>query len=735
MEIEFYPSNEGEFKRECSESGKVYYILYKNDRIINSKIRKVNALWNQTVRNNIQTDTMNGQRINDMQGNIKVRAFASDDFLQDKGTDLEKILFADDFYFAKIQPLWQKFLSCEINDIDDFINEIKTKWDELGKIRYKSIELLNYFEGSKKEALDLLNQMIAIFDKHAAKKVELNPYKDKRVIADSNVRQDDWIFNLLRIKNKQDATPSIQNAVDYIKNPQEVLNIYSEEHRKQIANKLLKKQYLKDEFTKDLIRYFEENNIYHEVKNEKNLTMFMTKILYHTLKDKWHNQDNKQDKESKMSKTKIPLNQIPLNQILFGPPGTGKTYSTVGEALKILEATNEQKQTIKSIVQLKEVFKSRVEFVTFHQSFSYEDFVEGLKANTDDGKIIYEIENGVFKEICENAKQTIDNNFDEAYQKLIKQITDNDYERVELKTLKKKKVFYVNVNSKGSLVLHTGDKKSQQGSLTKDRIYKIFSGEPINGGWECYFGGVVKHLKDEFDLKDYQETTERKPHQKTTERKPHVLIIDEINRGNISRIFGELITLIEPNKRAGEAEEISVKLPYSKTDFSVPNNLYIIGTMNTADRSLALMDTALRRRFDFIEMMPKDDLVKDDVEGINVQKILKNINSRIEVLYDREHTIGHSFLMNVENLEQLRDVFKNKILPLLEEYFYDDFEKIKSVLADTNDNFYQKNKPDKHLFSGMEIDIPNKDIYQRNDNELAAVAFRGIYENKNDQEQ
>ncbi|MBQ7675446.1 MAG: AAA family ATPase [Campylobacter sp.] len=194
----------------------------------------------------------------------------------------------------------------------------------------------------------------------------------------------------------------------------------------------------------------------------------------------------------------------------------------------------------------------------------------------------------------------------------------------------------------------------------------------------------------------------------TKTSKKYILIIDEINRGNISKIFGELITLIEESKRIGNSEELRVALPYSgkKFDngkgFGVPKNLYIIGTMNTADRSIALIDTALRRRFEFVEMMPKAGLLKDEkneplmIESVNLQELLKAMNERIEFLLDREHTIGHAYFIGVANLSDLRKAFKNKIIPLLQEYFYDDYEKIRAVL---NDNGMITDKP-KPKFNG-----------------------------------
>jgi 5-methylcytosine-specific restriction protein B len=171
-------------------------------------------------------------------------------------------------------------------------------------------------------------------------------------------------------------------------------------------------------------------------------------------------------------------------------------------------------------------------------------------------------------------------------------------------------------------------------------------------------------------------------------------VIDEINRGNVSGIFGELITLLEPDKRMSREEEISVELPYSKEQFTVPPNVYIIGTMNTADRSVEALDTALRRRFAFEEIIPKPELLKDiTFNGFNLKEVLATINERIEALVDRDHTIGHSYFINIESgvAEALKHAFENKVIPLLQEYFYNDYEKIALVLGE---GFVEKKKSD-----------------------------------------
>ena len=239
-----------------------------------------------------------------------------------------------------------------------------------------------------------------------------------------------------------------------------------------------------------------------------------------------------------------------------------------------------------------------------------------------------------------------------------------------MKTTSEKKSFDVEIsNREDLLIIPQGDRKNSV-LITKENFCKSFV-EDKQIYEHVYARSIKKHIKDSLG----------------EEKSNYVLIIDEINRGNIANIFGELITLIEPSKRAGKSEALSVTLPYSKETFSVPDNLYIIGTMNTADRSLALMDTALRRRFHFIEMMPQPELLADiKVEGVDIQRLLERMNARITALYDREHTLGHAFFIPLHGeptLTKLREIFERQILPLLQEYFFEDWNKIRLVVGKT----------------------------------------------------
>lgn len=309
---------------------------------------------------------------------------------------------------------------------------------------------------------------------------------------------------------------------------------------------------------------------------------------------------------------------VAKNTILYGPPGTGKTYNTVCYAVAIIE--NKLLEDVISetlnvngydvVFSRYNVYKEQglISFTTFHQSYGYEEFIEGIKPVINDAEnsdVKYAVTNGVFKDFCEQAE------------------TINPQNRV--------------------------------------------------------------------------------------------FIIDEINRGNISKIFGELITLVEPSKRLGATEGLTAVLPYSKKSFGIPENVYILGTMNTADRSIATLDTALRRRFDFVEMMPDAEVLEGiEIDGISISAMLEKMNERIAVLFDREHTIGHAYFMGLKdnsNMETLANIFKNKVIPLLQEYFYENYERIRLVLADnqvleSEKQFIIAETVDANaLFGNSEIDI------------------------------
>jgi len=405
---------------------------------------------------------------------------------------------------------------------------------------------------------------------------------------------------------------------------------------------------------------------------------------------------------------------FPRNQILYGPPGTGKTYNTVNKALEIIYGEDFIEE--KSREELKVEFEKLREegqlvFITFHQSMSYEDFIEGIKPNCDNENISYKIEDGIFKKICNKATGTAnyENEFDKIWQKLIEYISDSG--KVAIPKLNRSGNLEFGLSSNGSLKFLYPE---SAGTLTKDNIFDVYRGLKAreSGAFQNYMGAVVQYLKEKYSLNEYKENN-------IEDHKNYILIIDEINRGNVSQIFGELITLIEEDKRLGKEEELKVTLPYSGDKFGVPNNLYIIGTMNTADRSVEALDTALRRRFSFEEIMPKPELLNSDMQGINLQQLLKTINERIEKLLDREHQIGHSYFLGVEDVEDLKQIFKDKIIPLLQEYFFGDYGKIGLVLGK---EFVEKIPETK--FANFDYDIEDKDVYRLkiSDN------FKSIYE-------
>lgn len=487
------------------------------------------------------------------------------------------------------------------------------------------------------------------------------------------------------------------------------------------------------------------------------------------------------------------------NTILYGPPGTGKTYQTVNYAVAIIEGKtleDVQSETHEEVLKRYRQYRQdgRIEFTTFHQSFGYEDFIEGIRPvfaedkAEDYGDISYEIADGIFKKFCAAAQPpAVDPN-------------QNPYGFSEFPTIWKVSLggtgqhpirdycmknncirigwddYGVNVTDEtnytigGKTVLNAFLNRMQVGDIVLScysarsiDAVGVVTGEPE---WHPEFDEykrlrTVKWLIKgknisigEFRLEKsltlstvYRLNTtvatvidvlNKNGFSGTAPAKgtkgPYVFIIDEINRGNISKVFGELITLIEPSKRLGQSEELQARLPYSHEEFGIPDNVYLLGTMNTADRSIALLDTALRRRFSFVEMMP-DSRVLDgiEVEGISISGLLTTLNRRIEVLFDREHTLGHAFftpLRQSPSIDTLGEIFRDKVVPLLQEYFYDDYEKICLVLGDRKrpeqQQFFKVETADLQGLFGVEPEFEVNPTYHIN---LDAFSNVEVYRN------
>ena len=490
---------------------------------------------------------------------------------------------------------------------------------------------------------------------------------------------------------------------------------------------------------------------------------------------------------------------IAKNTILYGPPGTGKTYNTVMYAVAIIE--NKKLEEIKKenyteVIDRYNKYKEDglIEFTTFHQSYGYEEFIEGIKPvihsdEEDETDIQYEVVPGLFKKFCDIAgkpilrKEKCDIGINESptiwkislggsgENSTRTECMKNEHIRIgydeygrEITNLFKGAAgrhilnYFINDMSIGDIVMScydcntvdaigvvTGEYEWHDEYPEYKRLRKvnwIVKGIKeniikINNGSRLSNPTVYKLRMDLSDVMEIIEKYSKNTIEVEEKKKNHVFIIDEINRGNISKIFGELITLIEPTKRIGQTEGQKVRLPYSQKLFGVPNNVYLIGTMNTADRSIATIDTALRRRFNFKEMLPDEEVLDGIyVEYVSIKDIFIKMNKRITVLFDREHTLGHAYFLPLKDaptIETLANIFENSIIPLLQEYFYEDYEKIRMVLGDNQKDsevkqFITIEENDYNdLFGDIDYDFDEMSTYKINSFALTNIeAYRSI---------
>lgn len=455
--------------------------------------------------------------------------------------------------------------------------------------------------------------------------------------------------------------------------------------------------------------------------------------------------------------------QRPTNLILYGPPGTGKTYTTAREAVALCgeDVPNDREALMAVYRSLQQ--KGRIGFVTFHQNFSYEDFVEGLRPVTSDGEgeagsagFALEAQDGIFKQMAELASSNRGKAVDaqpaaiDRSRKIFKMSlgrswaseddaifedairdgyvvlgwggdvdwSDPSFDQWEALKARWRQdhptatsndpnvsqmyAFRINMQVGSLVVISDGNRKFRAvGEITgpyrfvpgpngeynhRRSVRWLWHGEslPREQIYNKVFSQVSAYqLNSQFvNWEGLEQIVSSGGGVVATSGAPesYVLIIDEINRANISKVFGELITLLEADKRVGMENALTVRLPYSKTEFGVPANLHVLGTMNTADRSIALLDTALRRRFTFREMPPRPDLLGTR-DGVDLFEVLTTINQRIVYLFDREHRIGHAIFMDCETKADVDGVMRDKVIPLLQEYFFEDWGRIRAVLG------------------------------------------------------
>ena len=490
---------------------------------------------------------------------------------------------------------------------------------------------------------------------------------------------------------------------------------------------------------------------------------------------------------------------LATNIILYGPPGTGKTFATAARAVQLCDG--KVPGTRKELMARYEMLRKeqRISFVTFHQSFGYEEFVEGLRPYLNaSNQVAYSVVPGVFRKACDAArvrqlvkpglsgkplqqrtvcKMSLGASWNDEGVKVFKYALENqcillgygddidftdcaEEAAIRAQLLKEapdtKKPdshvwavnFLKNELKIGDIVVVSNGNKSFRGIAEITGDYEFVEDAPFHQIRAVKWLAVFEPAKPVGEIfhKDFAMQTLYKLSSSglNYERleallsaaseepavQPHVFIIDEINRANISKVFGELITLLEPDKREGELNAISVKLPYSGDDFTVPSNLHVIGTMNTADRSIALLDTALRRRFDFEELAPDatalDGIV---VDGVDLAKLLVALNDRIEALFDRDHRIGHAFFIGITSREGLEQVFRCKVIPLLQEYFYENWSNVRRALNDYDDgDFVFRTRLAQLPPDGDEsFSDESRFVYRVNEAKFPVTAYKRIY--------
>ena len=398
---------------------------------------------------------------------------------------------------------------------------------------------------------------------------------------------------------------------------------------------------------------------------------------------------------------RVPTTSHALNTIFYGPPGTGKTYRTISRSVEICDGIAPEGEDDLRARYDELVREERIAFVTFHQSYGYEEFVEGIRPVVKAGQVVYQVEDGILKRMAADARADGESgtmvasppSFDDVWAKLL----EHAQQRPVVRTKNGDKEYTLTLD--GDWVVFAPNDLGEERRCSKENARKLWDHsrgkaphdvtpkeieDGILGGRRndaSYLWIIYKEMWCLACGEGQQASTP------PSTGRNFVLVIDEINRANISKVMGELITLLEEDKRQHARNELGATLPYSRERFLLPGNLHILGTMNTADRSIALLDTALRRRFDFEEIAPDPARLEQAkaATGVDLPRVLETINQRLEYLVDRDHLIGHGWLMQAKGRHGLDEIMRRKIIPLIAEYFYDDWNKVRAVLGATDD--------------------------------------------------
>lgn len=384
--------------------------------------------------------------------------------------------------------------------------------------------------------------------------------------------------------------------------------------------------------------------------------------------------------------SELNLDQQPmkhaLNTILYGPPGTGKTYNTAKYCAEILTGEDFTDRDNEARAIFNHKLGNQIEFITFHQNYSYEDFIQGLRPDIKSDNLSFEREDGIFKVISDRASRNLLESkdwtqakldFDIVFQNFISPMLNEESDEIEVKM--KKSSYFINEVTEKTIFFRktTGDSKHSLSINSLKRMYENGTNNIIKGGLQPYYDPLLTTL-----------LTQGKSSKPIVTRQNYIIVIDEINRANISRVFGELITLIEEDKRSEGATPLKCKLP-SGDEFQIPSNLFILGTMNTADKSIALLDIALRRRFEFVPLYPNPDLAETEEK----KNVLEKINQRIFKDKGPDFQIGHAYFMKDDKLE---DCMNKKVVPLLTEYYMNATDEVIGVLKEAGFETTNKNQ-------------------------------------------